>query len=79
MVTTCDSWRTDWTKQILDPYGSTESARIDGTLVSALVTWDSKVLNCLALFGGVQDLVRQKLKADGHYAEFISIASVSSQ
>jgi hypothetical protein len=31
------------------------------------------------LIGGVGDLVREKLKAEGHYDEFIRIAEVSSK
>lgn len=61
---------------ILDPYGSTESTRVDGKLVSALVTWDSKVTTVVSLLGGVGDLVRTKLKADGIYNDFITIANV---
>ncbi|THC93507.1 hypothetical protein EYZ11_007031 [Aspergillus tanneri] len=57
-----------------DPYGSTESTRIDGTLVSALVTWDSKVTTMVALLGGVGDLVRQKMQADGIDQDFLLIA-----
>ena len=60
----------------LDPYGSTESTRVDGELVSALVTWDSKVTTVVALLGGCGDLVRQKMKTDGIYDEFIRITEV---
>lgn len=60
----------------IDPYGSTESTRIDGTLVSALVTWDSKVTTVNAILGGVTQWVRQKMQADGIYNEFIDYATV---
>lgn len=60
-----------------DPYGSTESTRVDGKLVSALVTWDSKITTVVSLLGGVGDLVRRKLKVDGVYDDFITIATVS--
>lgn len=60
-----------------DPYGSTESTRVDGKLVSALVTWDSKITTVVSLLGGVGDLVRRKMKVDGIYEDFTSIASVS--
>ncbi len=60
-----------------DPYGSTESTRVDGELVSALVTWDSKITTVVSLLGGVADLVRPKMKADGIYNEFIKVATVS--
>lgn len=45
-------------------------------MVSALVTWDSKVLTVVALLGGVGDFVRPKMKKDGIYGEFISITKV---
>jgi hypothetical protein len=60
----------------IDPYGSTESTRVDGKGVSALLTWDSKVTTVNALLGGVTDLVRQRMKADGIYDEFITYAEV---
>ncbi|KAA8641777.1 endo-beta-1,2-glucanase [Aspergillus tanneri] len=61
-------------QKMQNPYGSTESTRIDGTLVSALVTWDSKVTTMVALLGGVGDLVRQKMQADGIDQDFLLIA-----
>ncbi|CAG8058267.1 unnamed protein product [Penicillium salamii] len=60
-------------KKMQNIYGSTESTRVDGTGVSALVTWDSKVTTVVAMLGGVTGLVRQKMKADGVYAEFIEV------
>jgi hypothetical protein len=60
----------------IDPYGSTESTRVDGEGVSALLTWDSKVLTVVSILGGVTDLVREKMKQDGIYDEFIEIAEV---
>lgn len=62
---------------VIDPYGSTESTRVDGELVSALVTWDSKVLTVVSILGGVADVVREKMQADGIYEEFISVVEVS--
>ncbi|KAJ5610641.1 GPI anchored protein [Penicillium lagena] len=58
-----------------NPYGSTESTRVDGTGVSALVTWDSKITTVNAILGGVTEWTRQKMKSDGLYEEFISIAT----
>lgn len=60
-------------KKMQNPFGSTESTRVDGKLVSALVTWDSKVLTVVSLLGGVGDLVRPKMKKDGIYDDFISV------
>ncbi|XWW98398.1 hypothetical protein V2A60_006398 [Cordyceps javanica] len=62
-------------KKMQNPYGSTESTRVDGKLVSALVTWDSKITTVVSLLGGVGDLVRRKMKVDGIYDDFISIAN----
>lgn len=61
---------------VADKFGSTEGARIDGTGVSALVTWDSKVLTVVSLLGGVTDLVREKMKAEGVYQDFIKVTKV---
>ena len=41
--------------------------------MSAFVSWDSKVLTVAALSGGVQELVRRKLKREGLYDEFIAV------
>ncbi|KAL1966392.1 hypothetical protein VTN77DRAFT_4534 [Rasamsonia byssochlamydoides] len=60
-------------KKMQNPYGSTESARIDGILISGLVTWDSKMTTVNALLGGVSDFVRQRMIKDGIYQEFIDI------
>lgn len=59
-----------------DPYGSTESTRVDGEGISALLTWDSKVLTVVSILGGVTDLVRNRMQADGIYDEFVRIAEV---
>ncbi|KAH8691986.1 putative GPI anchored protein [Talaromyces proteolyticus] len=61
-------------KKMQNMYGSTESTRVDGTLISALVTWDSKITTVIAILGGVTDFVRQKMKADNIYDEFINTA-----
>jgi hypothetical protein len=44
--------------------------------VSALLTWDSKVLTVVSILGGVGDLARERMQADGVYDEFIRIAEV---
>ncbi|KAF7521413.1 hypothetical protein PCG10_008349 [Penicillium crustosum] len=60
-------------KKMQNIYGSTESTRVDGTGVSALLTWDSKVTTVVAILGGVTDFVRQKMKTDEVYDEFVDI------
>ena len=70
-----------WYKNLLDaramqnPYGSTESARRDGTGVSSFVSWDSKVSTVNALLGGVAPLVGRKMRADGIYGDFVRVAA----
>jgi hypothetical protein len=67
---------TDNSLSLADPYGSTESARIDGTAISSFVSWDSKITTVNGLLGGVGQFVGQKMRNDGIYQEFIEIAEV---
>ncbi|KAK2746476.1 hypothetical protein FQN57_003102 [Myotisia sp. PD_48] len=60
-------------KKMQNPYGSTESARRDGTAISSFVSWDSKMTTMNALLGGSQKYVREKMKKDGIYQEFLQI------
>jgi hypothetical protein len=66
-------WNMVRAKKMQNPYGSTESTRIDGTAISSFVSWDSKITTVNALLGGVTDFTRQKMKSDGIYGEFIAI------
>lgn len=59
-----------------DPYGSTEGSRIDGTLISSFVSWDSKITTVVSMLGGVQDLVRDRMKSEGIYNEFKDVLKV---
>lgn len=45
-------------------YGSTEAINVNGTEISPLTTWDSKITTVLAMLGGIGPLVEQALKAD---------------
>lgn len=45
------------------PLGSTEAIAVNGSLVSPVVTWDSKITTLLAAVGGVGDLVAAGLAA----------------
>ncbi|KAK5164593.1 uncharacterized protein LTR77_009799 [Saxophila tyrrhenica] len=70
-------WRNMVTgKKMQNPYGSTESERLDGTAVSSFVSWDSKITTVAALLGDVVDEVRQKMKVDGIYEEFLRVTEV---
>ncbi|KAH7420027.1 putative GPI anchored protein [Cadophora sp. MPI-SDFR-AT-0126] len=60
-------------KKMQNPYGSSESARIDGTATSSFVSWDSKITTVIAVLDGVGNFVRDKMKRDGIYKEFISV------
>ena len=65
-------------KKMQNPYGSSEAERLDGTAVSSFVSWDSKITTVNALLGGVVDLAREKMKADGIYADFLRVTNVST-
>ena len=60
-------------KGMQNPYGSTEATRRDGSAISNLVTWDSKVLGLLGLLGGTGDITRNKMQRDGIYDEFLRV------
>ncbi|KAH6713228.1 putative GPI anchored protein [Leptodontidium sp. MPI-SDFR-AT-0119] len=60
-------------KKMQNPYGSSESARIDGTATSSFVSWDSKITTVIAVLDGVGVFVREKMKRDGIYKEFVSV------
>lgn len=70
-----------WYKTMLDGkcmqsiYGNTAATRRDGAAVSTLVSWESKAPTLLALLGGVTDFVRQGMKIDGIYDQFLNITS----
>lgn len=65
-----------WSLTASEPYGSSESIRVDGTAMSSFVSWDSKITTVNALLGGVSDLVRKKMKTDGIYDNFIAVTQV---
>ncbi len=45
-------------------YGSTEAINANGTEISPLTTWDSKITTVLAMLGGIGDLVGRGLKQE---------------
>ncbi len=65
-----------WSLTDPDPYGSSESIRVDGTAMSSFVSWDSKITTVNALLGGVSGLVRKKMKTDGIYDNFVAVTQV---
>lgn len=68
-----------WWKNMIDgkgmqnPYGSTESERVDGSGISSFVSWDSKITTVTAILGGVINFVRDKLRREGFYDEFLRV------
>jgi len=44
------------------PFGSTEAVNLNGTLISPLLTWDSKVTTVLAVLGGISNLTSEALQ-----------------
>lgn len=65
-------------KKMQNPYGSTESERVDGTAVSSFVSWDSKITTVAALLGGVSDLVKARMVKEKIYQDFIRVTKVGS-
>lgn len=62
-------------KRMQNPYGSSESTRIDGTATSAFVSWDSKITTVNGILGGVTSLVRTRMRREGVYGEFIRVVT----
>lgn len=55
------------------PLGSTESTHINGTYISPVLTWDSKITTVLAFSGGFFHITRQVLINTGQYARFTQV------
>jgi len=53
-----------------NPYGATEAININGTMISPLTTWDSKMTTVTAILGGVKDITRKVLQDRGVYGNF---------
>ncbi|KAM0713761.1 hypothetical protein Q7P37_010723 [Cladosporium fusiforme] len=66
-------WNMVTGKKMQNPYGSTESERVDGTAVSSFVSWDSKITTVAALLGGVSDLVKARMVKEKIYQDFIRV------
>jgi len=63
-------------------FGSTEAINVNGTEISPLTTWDSKITTVLAMLGGVGPVVERGLRAErDHSADqsafdrFVSVAN----
>lgn len=68
-----------WYKSMIDGrqmqtvYGGTAASRRDGSLVARFVSWESKAPTLLALIGQFVDIVRDGMKKDGIYDEFMRV------
>ncbi|KAE9546067.1 hypothetical protein FO519_010721, partial [Halicephalobus sp. NKZ332] len=52
------------------PHGSTEAIWIDGSMISPVQTWDTKITSVLAMNGGMLDLTRKYLYNTGRFIKF---------
>jgi hypothetical protein len=43
-------------------YGSLEGTGLNGTLISPMMTWDTKITTVLALLNGTKDIIERYLK-----------------
>jgi hypothetical protein len=55
------------------PLGSTEAINVQGTMISPVVTWDSKITSVAAMLGGVADIVQLGLERDGKLTRFSTV------
>jgi len=61
-------------------FGATEAVSINGTMISSLTTWDSKMTTVLGMLGGVVDLNRKFMQESGVYDNFVAtVQSLWSQ
>jgi len=56
-----------------NPYGSTEAAAVNGTEISPVITWDSKITTVLGMLGGFSAITAAGLKEEGKYDRFYYI------
>jgi hypothetical protein len=55
-------------------YGSTEAVNINGTSISPVITWDSKITTLVAMLSShLIDISRQILQRDQNYERFYNI------
>jgi len=46
------------------PYGSTEGVNLNGTMISPLMTWDSKITTVVSMLGGIVQLTSRVMQND---------------
>ena len=56
-------------------YGSIEALLVDGTQVSPMTTWDSKITTVVGMMGGLVDSVRERMVKENVYDKFINIVN----
>jgi hypothetical protein len=52
-------------------YGSIEALLVNGTEISPMTTWDSKITTVIGMMGGLSDLVARKMQGDSIYEPFV--------
>lgn len=53
-------------------YGSIEALLVDGTQISPMLTWDSKITTVISMMGGFADMVKLGLQNDNVYTQFMA-------
>lgn len=56
-------------------YGSTEGVVIDGSSVSPMLTWDSKITTVIGMLGGFADAVTRGLDEEGLLFQFYDVVN----
>jgi len=56
------------------PYGSTEAVNRNGTEISPLTTWDSKITSVVAILGGITKLTAAILNEEKLMSQFLFVA-----
>eukprot|EP01114_Cavostelium_apophysatum_P006357 TRINITY_DN1762_c0_g1_i1.p1 TRINITY_DN1762_c0_g1~~TRINITY_DN1762_c0_g1_i1.p1 ORF type:complete len:513 (+),score=91.94 TRINITY_DN1762_c0_g1_i1:144-1682(+) len=57
------------------PYGSTEAVNLNGTEISPLTTWDSKVTSLVGMLGGISNITSTQMMQDGVYDRFTFVVN----
>ncbi len=55
------------------PYGSTEASNTAGSMISPVVTWDSKITSVVAMLGGVAPINERVMRQQNVYDRFHDI------
>ena len=53
-------------------YGALEGTGLNGTLISPVLTWDTKITTVLAAMNGTWALIQDRLEQEGLLSQFVS-------